>query len=126
MLAQRPEFFTVKLGTVVSDDGSRYAEAGDDVCPRKLHDAPGSDSAKCFRFYLLGEVVDGHDHEALAPRGRREWPHKVHSPEGKGARAGDGSKPGGRLPWDVAEALALITSTHVVFGVGCHGGPVVT
>ena len=78
------ELGVVKLGFVVSDDGLREPEPGDDVPPCEALDLFFRDGCQGFNLDPLREVVDPDNEEASLPHSWGEGPEEVKTPLGEG------------------------------------------
>ena len=81
---------------------------------------------ECFGLYPLGEVVYNYEYVNSLAGGCRKFPHYIHSPFHEGPRRKDGAESFSKKMRHLSEALAAITTSHVVCGIQAYGGPVVT
>ena len=76
-----------ELRAIIGDDTVRHTEAADQA-PDELHRGSGWYGAHWFDLGPLGELVDGHEEEAVAPLRLREGAQNVQPQTANGQESG--------------------------------------
>ena len=84
-----PEETAGELRAIVSDDAIGHSKTADNASD-ELDSCPGWDGAHRFHFCPLGEFINCHKKEALAPLRPREGSQDVQPPDREGPGERDG------------------------------------
>ena len=85
-----PKGFTVKLKSIVLDEGMRYFKASDDVLLEKFLYIHISDVRQRLCFNPFGEIVCADQQIFLVSRCFRKWANNIQAPLCKRPRTGKG------------------------------------
>ena len=117
------EVFTIKLKTVVRDEGVRGSEARNDVSPNEFFGIIVLDVGQGFSLYPFGEIIGADYYVPLIPYYFRERTDNIKTSLSKRPGAGEGAKDS---PWLVdiwGEPLALIALLCIFLGLSLHVRP---
>ena len=97
LAAEFPEVFTIKLKTVVQDEGVRSSKARNDVFPNEFLGIHVPDVGQRFSLYPFDEIIGANYYVSLIPCCFRERTDNIKTPLSKRPRAGEGVKDSPRL-----------------------------
>ena len=103
------EVFTIKLETIVRDEGVRGSKACNDVFPNEFLGIHIPDVGQRFSLHPLGEIISSDYYVSLIPCCFGERTDNIKTPLSKRPGAGEGLKDSSRLVDIWGESLALIT-----------------
>ena len=126
LVAVFPEVLTIKLKTVVRDEGVRSSEARNNVFPNEFLSIHVPDVGQRFSLYPLDEIVGADYYVSLIPCYFRERTNNIKTPLSKWPRAGEGVKDSSRLVDIWGKFLALITLLRIFLGLSLHIRPPVS
>ena len=126
LVAVFPEVLTIKLKTVVRDEGVRSSEVRNNVFPNEFLGIHIPDVGQRFRLYPLGEIVGTDYYVSLIPCCFRERTDNIKTPLSKRPGAGEGVKDSSWLVNIWGEYLALITLLRIFLGLSLHIRPPVS
>ena len=92
-----PEVFTIKLKTVVRDEGVRSSETHNNVFPNEFLGIHVPDVGQGFSLYPFGEIIGADYYVPLIPYCFRERTDNIKTPLSKRPGAGEGVKDSSRL-----------------------------
>ena len=123
-MAEISEYVIVKLLSIVRDKDHGDSEATNDAFPDETSEILLHDSGQWFCLNSFSEVVNPYNEKLKLPYDDGKGPNYVQSPLDE--------RPGGAhqckflswLPYDVVEALTLVTHLHIGLGVLLNSGPV--
>ena len=96
LVAVFPEVLTIKLKTVVRDEGVRSSEVRNNVFPNEFLGIHVPDVGQRFNLYPFGEIIGADYYVPLIPCCFRERIDNIKTPLSKRSRAGEGVKDS---PW---------------------------
>ena len=123
VVAIPPENLTIKLKTVVRDEGTRDSKPSDNIFPNKSLGIHVPDIRQWFSFNPLGEVIHTDQQISLIPCCLREMTCNVQVPLSKRPRAGQRIKDSSRLMNVWCKFLALVTLLHILLCFLLHIWP---
>ena len=121
-----PEVLTIKLKTVVRDEGVRSSEVRNNVFLNEFLGIHVLDAGQRFSLYPLGEIVGADYYVSLIPYCFGERTDNIKTPLSKRPGAGEGVKDSSELVDIWGESLALITLLCIFLGLPLHVRPPVS
>ena len=118
-----PKVLTIKLETVVRDEGVRSFEARNNVFPNELLGIHVPDVGQRFSLYPFGEIIGVDYYVLFIPCCLRERIDNIKTPLSKRPRAGEGVKDSSWLVDIWGEFLALIALLCIFLGLSLHVRP---
>ena len=116
-----PKVLTIKLKTIVRDEGVRSSEVRNNVFLNEFLGIHVPDAGQRFSLYPLGEIVGADYYVSLIPFRKRT--DNIKTPLSKRPRAGVGVKDSSRLVDIWGKSLALITLLRIFLGLSLHIRP---
>ena len=125
LIAEVSEHIVVELLAIVRNEGPKDPKPIDDALSDKATDILFRDGCQWLCLYPFGEVVDPNNKELELSHCHQKRSHDVESPLSERPWGIHWGKWFGRLPYNIAEALALVTCLHVALGILLHYRPIV-